>query len=125
MSILYNYSKESWIDTKDEDFCQDMTPENPDNCELKFDTQKKFWEWFYRDYSKFSEKTRKVICQIGTKVKHPDTQEVGVVVYTWLDAHGDQDCYIAFFGSEFPEGEPEERPYVLRYYANGLEILHS
>jgi len=47
--------------------------------------------------------------------------ECGIIICTWTDQHGDQHCYIAFFGDKFPEGEPEEKPYVLRYYAGSLE----
>ena len=49
------------------------------------------------------------------------TSEYGVVVHCWLnDDIGMFDCYIAFFGSDFPEGKPAEQPYVLRYAAMGL-----
>ena len=33
------------------------------------------------------------------------------------------DCYIAFFGDAFPDGKPDEKPYVLRYAAVGLAEL--
>jgi hypothetical protein len=61
--------------------------------------------------------------RVGQRVKHRSTGEVGVVVWVWADKHGDIDAYVAFFGTEFPGGEPEEKPYVLRYYANTLEAL--
>jgi hypothetical protein len=56
----------------------------------------------------------------GQKVKHISTNEVGVVVCTWANEHGDIDTYVAFLGSEFPSGTPKEKPYVLRYFASSL-----
>ncbi len=47
--------------------------------------------------------------------------EYGMVVHVYVDEHGDEDCYVAFFGNEFPEGAPSTKPYVLRYYASSLE----
>jgi hypothetical protein len=61
---------------------------------------------------------------IGQKVRHPSTREVGVVVWLWeSNEYGDVDAYIAFFGSQFPTGIPNEKPYVLRYYESSLEVL--
>jgi hypothetical protein len=52
------------------------------------------------------------------------TSEFGVVVHCWLDEEiGMFDCYVAFFGGSFPEGKPEEKPYVLRYGATSLAVL--
>lgn len=52
------------------------------------------------------------------------TAEFGVVVHCWLsDEIGAFDCYVAFFGEGFPEGEPVEAPYVLRYAATSLTVL--
>jgi len=56
------------------------------------------------------------------RINHPgDNWQDGVVVHCWLD---DQlrvfDCYVAFFGSAMPEGEPTEKPYVLRYASTSL-----
>jgi hypothetical protein len=52
------------------------------------------------------------------------TSEFGVVVHCWLDNEiGMFDCYIAFFGDDFPDGKPDEKPYVLRYAATGLAEL--
>jgi hypothetical protein len=49
------------------------------------------------------------------------TYEVGIVVHCWLDDEiGACDCYIAFFGSEFPTDKPSEAPYILRYAAMTL-----
>ena len=52
------------------------------------------------------------------------TSEYGVIVHCWLDegikAH---DCYVAFFGYEFPTTKPEEKPYILRYAAMSLTTL--
>lgn len=61
--------------------------------------------------------------RIGQRVRLPSTGEVGVVVWLWVDEHGDVDAYVAFFGTKFPGGEPAGTPYVLRYYANTLEAL--
>lgn len=52
------------------------------------------------------------------------TSEYGVVVHCWLDGEiGMFDCYVAFFGSEFPDGAPSEKPYVLRYAVTSLTVL--
>lgn len=58
----------------------------------------------------------------GDRVKHKSTKECGIVVHVWDDA-GAEDCYVAFFGFEFPSltAEPTQKPYVLRYYATSLE----
>ncbi|MBB6122726.1 hypothetical protein [Sphingobium subterraneum] len=65
----------------------------------------------------------------GTKVRldnHWDgadvpTPEYGIVVHCWKDGElGMYDCYIAFFGDDFPEGKPDEKPYILRYAAASL-----
>lgn len=58
--------------------------------------------------------------RLGQKVKHISTNEVGVVIWLWADEHGDIDTYVAFFGTEFPDGPPKEKPYVLRYFASSL-----
>jgi len=64
--------------------------------------------------------------EIGTKVRHPDSGEVGVVVYTWRDDFLQlQDCYVAFFGTEFPDGKPAEKPYILNYAALSLEVVEK
>ena len=49
------------------------------------------------------------------------TPEVGVVIHCWLDEHDVHDCYVAFFGTDFPTSEPNEKPYVLRYAAVSLD----
>jgi hypothetical protein len=52
------------------------------------------------------------------------TPEFGVVVHCWLDDKiGMFDCYVAFFGDKFPDGQPPEEPYVLRYAATSLTAL--
>jgi hypothetical protein len=52
------------------------------------------------------------------------TEEFGVVVHCWLsDEIGMFDCYVAFFGDQFPDGQPTEKPYVLRYAARSLTAL--
>ena len=60
----------------------------------------------------------------GTRVRLDSTGEVGVVVHTWFNPEiGMDDCYVAFFGTEFPDGQPNGIPYVLRYAANSLDKL--
>jgi len=50
--------------------------------------------------------------------------ECGIILHTWVDDHGDEDCYIAFFGFRFPEpGIKPEKPYVLRYFAKSLTAV--
>lgn len=50
--------------------------------------------------------------------------EVGIIVYSWWDEMMQEiDCYIAFHGETFLQGVPKEKPYVLRYYLFGLEII--
>lgn len=52
------------------------------------------------------------------------TPEFGIVVHCWLDEEmGMFDCYVAFFGDGFPEGQPVEKPYVLRYAATSLTVV--
>ncbi|MBR2268738.1 MAG: hypothetical protein IJ918_10740 [Sphingobium sp.] len=52
------------------------------------------------------------------------TTELGVVVHCWRDDEiGMFDCYVAFFGASFPQGRPEEKPYVLRYAATSLRVI--
>ncbi len=50
-----------------------------------------------------------------------------MVVQTWLDENGDQDCYVAFYGKCFPPGTAmlpcsPPKPYVLRYYSTSLRL---
>jgi len=50
--------------------------------------------------------------------------EVGVVIHICLsDNECDYDAYVAFFGESFPGRAPKERPYVLRYYMDSLELI--
>jgi len=52
--------------------------------------------------------------------------EYGVVVHCWMDANiGMHDCYVAFFGREFPKNTPSQTPYILRYAAVSLEVVGS
>ncbi len=60
--------------------------------------------------------------RIGQKVRLRSTGEVGVIVWLWTNEHGDTDTYVSFFGKAFPSGQPEEKPYVLRYFAACLEL---
>jgi hypothetical protein len=66
--------------------------------------------------------------QLDAYVSDDDTitSEFGVVVHCWLDEEiGGFDCYVAFFGNEFPNGKPPEKPYVLRYASTSLTVLAS
>jgi hypothetical protein len=46
------------------------------------------------------------------------------VVHCWIDAEMDlYDCYVAFFGNEFPSDAPTDRPYILRYASMSLTVL--
>jgi hypothetical protein len=59
--------------------------------------------------------------RIGQKVRLRSTGEVGVVVWTWQNVHGDVDAYVAFFGESFPVGKPSQPPGIMRYYERSLE----
>ncbi len=60
----------------------------------------------------------------GTRVKLLHTGEYGIVVHCWYsDEISDFDCYVAFFGTSFPDRETHCRPYIFRYAAVSLEIL--
>lgn len=63
----------------------------------------------------------------GTRVRHdgfPESPEFGVVVHCWhSDEIGGFDCYVAFFGGEFPSAAPPKIPYVLRYAALSLTVV--
>ncbi len=59
----------------------------------------------------------------GTRVRL-NTDEVGVVVHCWHDSEINAfDCYVAFFGTDFPRSKPTEKPYILRYAATSLTVL--
>lgn len=51
--------------------------------------------------------------------------ECGIVIHSWINKDGIEDCYVAFFGEGVffpqPTDQPILKPYVLRYYANSLE----
>ena len=69
-----------------------------------------------------------VFLPAGTKVCYDGLQddgaEFGVVVHCWMsDEIGGYDCYVAFFGNEFPNGRPKQKPYVLRYAASSLIVV--
>jgi hypothetical protein len=60
----------------------------------------------------------------GTRVRLPETGEVGIVIYSWHNEEiNAEDNYVVFFGTEFPEAQPTQIPYVLRYATPGLEVL--
>ncbi len=53
-----------------------------------------------------------------------DAREYGIVVHCWKDDElGLYDCYVAFFGSTFPDAKPSDKPYILRYAACTLKTL--
>lgn len=61
---------------------------------------------------------------VGQKVRISTTGEVGVVAWVWTDKFGDVDVLVTCFGKEFPTGEPVH-PYLLRYYADTLEVYED
>ncbi len=62
----------------------------------------------------------------GTKIRYDGgpVPEFGVVVHCWFDQdiHA-YDCYVAFFGDQFPEAKPAHLPYVLRYASMFLAVI--
>lgn len=65
---------------------------------------------------------------VGTKVLleggEEGLREFGIVVHCWKNEEiGAYDCYVAFFGDEFPSGPPKQIPYVLRYLATSLKVV--
>ncbi|MEQ8177801.1 MAG: hypothetical protein RIA10_05645 [Amphiplicatus sp.] len=66
----------------------------------------------------------------GTKVRYDGLveggPEYGIVIHCWKsDEIGGYDCYVAFFGNDIPIGQPNEKPYVLRYYAASLTLVEE
>ena len=65
----------------------------------------------------------------GTKVVHESVNgilEYGVIVYCWISAViKAYDCYVAFFGEKMPDGEPDGKPYILRYAVTSLRPAMS
>lgn len=62
----------------------------------------------------------------GTRVRYDGTgdSEYGIVVHCWInDEIQAYDCYIAFFGEQFPEGAPKFIPYILRYASTSLAVV--
>jgi hypothetical protein len=60
----------------------------------------------------------------GDRVILISSGECGIVVHTWAsdELGGAEDCYVAFFGPQFPAlgVRPAEIPYVLRYAASSI-----
>ena len=64
--------------------------------------------------------------QVGAKVRSMATGEVGIVIHSWFNEKLDsQDNYVAFFGTVYPQGEPRDIPYVLRYLSDSLEVVRQ
>jgi len=65
----------------------------------------------------------------GTTVRYDGLDagpEYGIVIHCWeSDEIGGHDCYVAFFGSGFPTGQPSQKPYVFRYAAASLIAIES
>ena len=62
----------------------------------------------------------------GTRVRYDGTgePEYGIVVHCWInDQIQAYDCYIAFFGDQFPEGAPKYIPYILRYASTSVVVV--
>ena len=45
--IYYDWQSEGWIDTENDEFFIDMTPESIEGPDQKFDTQEEFYEWYH------------------------------------------------------------------------------
>jgi len=66
----------------------------------------------------------------GTKVRYDGLvkggPEFGVVIHCWIsEEFNGYDFLAAFFGNEFPSGEPTDKPYVLRYAAVSLTVVNQ
>ena len=73
-----------------------------------------------------SSTTQQVVPGAYVKRNDPDHDEVGIVVSCWFEEEIlAKDCYIAFFGEEFPSGKPNVKPYVLRYSATSLTVVDN
>lgn len=60
----------------------------------------------------------------GRRVVLKSTGEKGVVVCTWSNDQEIEECYVAFFGDEWPSmSENPPKPYVLKYYSSSLELV--
>ncbi len=63
----------------------------------------------------------------GTRVILRQSEERGIVLHTWIDPETlDNDCYVAFFGKQWPEEQQyiqPNKPYVLRYFESSLEVV--
>ena len=60
----------------------------------------------------------------GKKVRLSITGEYGIVAHCWYDEETyNYDCYIAFYGTSFPDEKTRCKPYIFRYGAGSLEIL--
>ncbi len=75
-------------------------------------------------------RARKVYLKAGIRVRYDGFEdagpEYGVVVHCWFnDELQVHDCYVAFFGEEQPSGEPNEKPYILRYASSSLTLLEA
>lgn len=88
--------------------------------------------WFSSEYqtrdsqSLSRSETQNRFLEAGTPVVYSGTgvDEHGVVVHCWTDDETNlYDCYVAFFGIAVPEGKPERKPYVLRYFASSLRVV--
>jgi hypothetical protein len=62
---------------------------------------------------------------VGTKVRYDGGGgEFGVVVHCWMSEEiGGYDCYVVFFGNEWPSGPLKQKPYILRYAATSLTVV--
>lgn len=60
----------------------------------------------------------------GERVQLVSTGECGIVVHVWLNEEegGFYDCYVAFFGHDFPlpNQRPTQIPHILRYAETSL-----
>jgi len=60
----------------------------------------------------------------GTRVRLSSSGEYGIIVHCWYSEEiDDYDCYVAFYGTSFPDEKTYCKPYILRYGITSLEIL--
>ena len=79
-----------------------------------------------KNYTDLSELVGKRVIKRDTVIFEGDESslDVGVIVHAWNN-DGDIDCYVAFFGEQWPSHneKPEQIPYVLRYFLASLEEI--
>lgn len=104
-----------------------LSPEQQDKIRELFRRHSKFKPIVVLEHGEQLEVVTEARIQVGDWVIYDGAgvDEKGLVVDTWIDENGDQDCYVAFWGDEWPwEMEaktPRPRPGLLRYHAQSLK----